>query len=100
MYTAVINIKTSPEIKSKAKEVADELGFNLSSLVNAYLKQLIKTKTVVFSTTSEIPSDYMIAMLKKSEREVKEGKVVSFFNENDALKYLDNLIDDDQSKKD
>lgn len=89
MYTAVINVKTHPEIKSQAKKIAEELGFSLSSLVNAYLKQLIKTKTVMFSTSSEIPSDYMIKMLKQSEKEIKEGKVSPrFSNAKDAIAWL------------
>lgn len=90
MYTAVINVKTRPEIKTQAKKVAEELGFSLSSLVNAYLRQLIKTKTIVFSAASEEPSDYMIAMLKKVEKEIKEGKVSpSFSNAKDAIAWLD-----------
>jgi addiction module RelB/DinJ family antitoxin len=99
MYTAVINVKTHPEIKNQAKKIAEELGFSLSSLVNAYLKQLIKTKTVVFSTVSEDPSEYMIKMLKQAEKEIKEGKVVSFKSGNEALTYLDYLIENEQSKR-
>ncbi len=90
MYTAVINVKTHPEIKTQAKKVAEELGFSLSSLVNAYLRQLIKTKTIMFSTVSEEPSDYMIAMLKQAEKEIKEGKVSpSFSNAKDAIVWLE-----------
>lgn len=100
MYTAVINVKTHPEIKSKAKKVAEELGFSLSSLVNAYLRQLIKTKTIIFSAVSEEPSKYMIAMLKQAQKEIKMGKVTSFSNSGDAIAYLDNLIDHDKSNKD
>lgn len=92
MYTAVINVKTHPEIKSQAKKIAEELGFSLSSLVNAYLRQLIKTKTVIFSTVSEEPSAYMIKMLKQAEKEIKNGDVISFSSKEEELHYLDNLI--------
>lgn len=90
MYTAVINVKTHPEIKNEAKKIAEELGFSLSSLVNAYLKQLIKTKTVIFSTVSEEPSEYMIKMLKQAEKEIQEGKVSPRFSSaKDAITWLD-----------
>lgn len=98
MYTAVINVKTHPQIKNEAKKIAEELGFSLSSLVNAYLRQLIKTKTIVFSTVSEEPSAYMVKMLKQAEKEIEEGKVVSFTNGNEALTYLDRLIENEQHK--
>ena|SRR3989344_6211500 len=98
MYTTVINIKTSPQIKSEAKKVASDLGFTLSALVNAYLRQLIKTKTVIFSDSSEELNDYAVAMLNKSLKEVEDGDVISFSTGDDALKYLDNLILNDKRK--
>ncbi len=87
MNTAVINIKTQPETKIKAQTVAKELGLNLSSIINAYLTQLIKTKTVTFSVSEE-PTKYLIKMLKKSQEDIKAGRVVSFKNAKDAIKYL------------
>ncbi|MDO8497294.1 MAG: type II toxin-antitoxin system RelB/DinJ family antitoxin [bacterium] len=91
MNTAVINIKTEQEVKSKAQKVARELGFSLSALINAYLKDLIKTRTVFFSSRSEEPSKYFISMLKKSRDDIKKGKIVSFNTTQDALSYLDGI---------
>ena len=48
MNTAVINIKTNPSTKIKAQEIARELGFSLSALINGYLKHLVKTKNCTF----------------------------------------------------
>ncbi len=89
MNTAVINIKTNPEIKAQAKQVAEELGFNLSSLINAYLRQLVKTKTVNFSVSDEVPTEYLLNMLKESEEDIKKGRVSPFFsNADDAIDWL------------
>jgi len=99
MNTAVINIKTNPQVKAKAQKVADELGFSLSGLINAYLKNLIQTKTVYFSLTSEEPSEYFLEMLKESEKDIKAGRVISFDNGDDAIKYLNTIIDDEQKSK-
>ena len=54
MKTAVINIKTDTEVKANAQKVASELGFSLSSLINGYLRQLVKTKTINFSLLNEV----------------------------------------------
>lgn len=89
MNTAVINIKTTPDVKVKAKEVAGELGFNLSSLINAYLKQLIKTKTVFFSLVSEEPTEYFLSILKESKEDVKAGRLSPAFSKaNSAIDWL------------
>lgn len=89
MNTSVINIKTSSDVKAKARQVADELGFNLSSLINAYLRQLIKTKTIFFSLTSEEPTEYFFSMLRESKEDVKEGRVSpTFTNTTSAIAWL------------
>ena len=90
MNTAVINIKTNPVIKTKAQAVAKELGFSLSSLVNAYLKHLVKTKTVYFSASEE-PTPYLLEKLKESKEDIKAGRVSpSFSSAEDAIAWLDN----------
>ncbi len=87
MNTAVITIKTPADIKIQAQDAAKELGFSLSSLINAYLRQLIKTKTVHFSL--ENPSPYLIKALEESKRDVEQGDVSpSFSNVNDAIAWL------------
>lgn len=78
MNTAVINIKTRPEVKLKAQAIAREIGVSLSSLINAYLRQFIRTKKIEFDLGEE-PSPYLIRMLKKSERDIKAGRVSPAF---------------------
>lgn len=95
MNTAVVNVKVDPKVKREAKIVAQELGFSLSSLINAYLKQLIKTKTITFSTVSEEPTEYLLEALKESKEDIKKGRVISFKNSKEAVNYFDRLIDND-----
>lgn len=90
MNTAVINIRTDARVKSEAQKTAEKLGFSLSSLINGFLKSLIKTKTVHFAVKEE-PSEYLIKALKESEEDIKAGRVSpTFDNVEDALKWLDN----------
>ncbi|EKD85343.1 MAG: hypothetical protein ACD_38C00038G0007 [uncultured bacterium] len=98
MNTAVINIKINPQVKKDAQKVAGKLGLSLSSLINGYLRQLIKTKTVTFSLREE-PSEYMIQALKESRKDIKAGRVISFKKPNDALDYLDKIIADEKKSK-
>lgn len=89
MNTAVINIKTDPKLKSQAQKISAELGFSLSSLMNAYLKQLVRNKTVFFSTSSEEPTEYMIEALEESELQRQTKKTSpKFSNPEDAINWL------------
>jgi antitoxin component of RelBE/YafQ-DinJ toxin-antitoxin module len=89
MNTAVLTIKTNPVLKDKVSKIAKELGFSVSSLVNAYLRHLVRTKTINFSLNDEIPSDWMIEGLAKSKKNIKEGKVSPTFTDTkSAIKWL------------
>lgn len=89
MNTAVINIKTDPGLKLQAQRIATDLGFSLSSLINGYLKQLTRTKTIFFSASNEEPSDYLIQALKESEADRKAGRTSpTFTNADDAIAWL------------
>lgn len=84
----MINIKTDARLKSQAKRVAERLGFSLSALIKGYLKHLVKSKTVYF-TTREEPNAYMIQALKEAEEDRKTGRVSpSFDNADDAIAWL------------
>lgn len=89
MNTTAIYIRTEPKVKAKAQKVAKELGFSLSSLVNAWLRQLIKTKRVNFSAQEEEPSEYLIKAIKDAEEALKKGKASPVFdNAKDAIAWL------------
>ena len=90
MNTTAVNIRMDIETKKKAQNIARELGLNLSSVVNAYLKQFVRTKSVFFSL-EELPSDYFLEALNRSERDIKKGKVSPVFNNTEeADEWLDN----------
>lgn len=78
MNTAVVITKTEPEVKKKAQQLAKELGVSLSSLLNAYLRQLIRTRKVEFDLGEE-PSDYLIKDIKQAQRDRKAGRASPIF---------------------
>ncbi|HLA04135.1 MAG TPA: type II toxin-antitoxin system RelB/DinJ family antitoxin [Patescibacteria group bacterium] len=92
MNTAIVNVKVDPQVKKQAQKLAGDLGLSLSGLINAYLKQIIRTKTVSFSASAEEPSEYLIKSLKESKEDIKAGRVVSFDDPDKALAFLDKMI--------
>lgn len=91
MNTAAIYVKTQPEVKAKAQKIAKNLGLSLSSLVDAWLRQFTKTKRVTFNAGEERPSKYLIESLKKSEEDIKAGRILSFDTGEEAVKYFESL---------
>ena len=90
MNTATVNFKTEPKVKEQAQKTAENLGFTLSSVLNAFLKQFIRTKTVHFSDRKpEIPTQYFLDAIKQAKKNLKEGNVSpAFDNIKDNLEWL------------
>ncbi len=90
MAKAVINIKADRETKEKAQKVAKELGMPLSTVVNAYLKQFIRTKEVHFFVEGTLKKTVR-KQLDKITEDVKRGRNLSpaFSSVEKAIEYLD-----------
>ena len=92
MKTAMINIKTETHVKSEAQKLAKELGFSLSSIVTASLKQFIRTREVQFSMSHKM-TPYLEGVLQQVEKDIKVNKNISkgFTSVEDMDEYLDTL---------
>lgn len=88
----LINIKADNDVKVKAKKIAEDLGLSLSAVINAYLKQFIRNKSVYFSATPSMSSD-LEKLLGVVESDIKHGKHISpkFSDANDIKKHLASL---------
>jgi addiction module RelB/DinJ family antitoxin len=96
MNNATIFIKTEPKVKEQAQKAASELGFSLSSILNAFLRQFVKTKTIHFSVTEEKPSKYLIGLIKKAREDLKKGDTSpKFASADEAIKWLHQQVENE-----
>jgi addiction module RelB/DinJ family antitoxin len=88
----MINIKAEKDVKEKAQEVARELGMPLSTVINAYLRQFIRTKEVHFTLEGELKPSVK-KRLDRLTKEAREGKNLSpaFSTTEEMDAYLDSL---------
>ena len=88
----MINIKTDREVKEQAQELAAELGFSLSAIVTASLKQFVRTREVQFSAAHRM-TPYLEGVIKEVEKDIKANKNISpaFTNAQEASAYLRKL---------
>jgi len=91
MNSSTITIKVQPQLKLKAKKIAQELGFDLHALVKNFLTHIVHTKTIPTSVLEEIPNAYMRKALKESKADDKAGRgSPPFKTAEDAVKWLRN----------
>ena len=101
MNSVQINVRTDKKTKQEAQKVAAGLGLNLSRLINAYLKEIVRSKKVEFAANREKPSPYLIRCIKEAEEDMRRGDYYSFDNPKDAIAFLDKRIkkNKDRAKK-
>lgn len=87
---SVINIKTDPETKEQAQKLAADLGVTLSTIINVYLRQFIRTKEFSFSLAYQMSSE-LEKIIVEAEADIMAGKNLSpaFNQAEDALAWLE-----------
>lgn len=88
----MINIRADRDVKEKAQQTARALGLPLSTIINAYLKQFVRTRTIVFSLEGEL-KPAVKRRLAKLHSDVVAGRNLSpaFINIQEMDAYLNSL---------
>lgn len=69
----MINIKADKEVKENAQKIAEELGLPLSGVINAFLKEFVRNRSISFSAVPKMTS-YLENILGKVEEDIKRDK--------------------------
>ena len=88
----MINIKADKEVKENAQKVASELGMPLSTVINAFLKDFVRSRSISFSATPKM-TPYLEKILGVVENDIKNNRNMSpsFSTAKKANAYLDTL---------
>lgn len=92
MAKTLINIKTDKEVKENARKLAEELGLSLSDVVNASLRNFIRSREVYFSNIPHMTPEFE-RLLGKIEKDIKADRNISpvLSSAEEASLYLDSL---------
>lgn len=83
----IINIKTEKKLKDQASKLAKEMGFSLSSVINATLYNFVKNRELHI-THKPFMTPYLENILVEARRDYKAGKNIKSF------KSMEDLITD------
>jgi DNA-damage-inducible protein J len=77
---AQINIRIDDNLKEQAETLFAELGLNMSTAFNIFIRQSIRQGGIPFEITTQVDpffSETNMRMLRESIREANEGKFIS-----------------------
>lgn len=88
----VIHIKADREVKENAQKAAKELGLTLSDIINASLRNFIRTREITFSAVPHMTPE-LEKVLDKVEKDIKNKRNIigPFYTAEEMDKYLDSL---------
>lgn len=88
MKTSIINFKTEKSVKEKAQKIAEQMGLNLTDVMNVYLRDFINKKEL--NIRIEEPTQETAREIMSAVKEIKEGKASPTFNNVEAaVKWLE-----------
>ncbi len=89
MAKTVISVKVDKETKKKAQVLAKDLGLPLSTIINANLREFVKSGEITFSIEPKIKPEVW-KLLRKASADYGTGKNISptFSSAKEAIDYL------------
>lgn len=72
------NIKIDSELKKEAQRLFDDLGLNLSTAINMFLKQAVREQAIPFRVGAQVPNAVTLAALAEGEEMLKDPTAPRF----------------------
>lgn len=83
--TTNLNIRTDKDIKLAAEKIFEELGLNMTTAVNIFLRQSIREHGIPFDLKLDIPNETTAAAIEEGRR-LAEDKTVKGYSTMDDLR--------------
>ena len=78
MATTNLNIRTDKEIKEQAEAVFAELGLNMTTAVNLFLRTTVRERGIPFALQLDRPNDRTAAAIEEGRRIAADSRVNAY----------------------
>lgn len=89
--TSAINVQVNAKDKKEATLILKNLGLNMSTAINMFLKQIIKTDGLPFEVKNPKPTKELLEALQEGEdiiKDIEAGKRKGYNNMYELIKSL------------
>lgn len=78
MSTTNLNIRTDKTIKDQANAVFSELGLNMTTAVNMFLRATVREHGIPFSLQLDVPSEATMAAIEEGRRIARDRSIPGY----------------------
>lgn len=89
MSNTNLNVRIDKDIKKAAEEVYAELGFNMSTAINMFLRASIRKGGIPFDLTLDVPNKETLEAIEEGRRLAMDPSTPLYDNIEDLRKALD-----------
>ena len=89
MATTNMSIRTEKEIKDQADQIFNELGLNMTSAINIFLRAAIREKGLPFALKLDVPNEVTVAAIEEGKSIASDNSVKGYFNMDDLKAALE-----------
>ena len=83
MESTNLNIRTDKEVKIAAERIFEELGLNMTTAVNIFLRQTIRENGIPFELKLNVPNDVTVAAIEEGRKLAYDKTASGNTNRND-----------------
>lgn len=83
METTNLNIRTDKDVKMAAEKIFDELGLNMTTAINIFLRQTIRENGIPFELRLNTPNTTTVAAIEEGRRMAYDQSVKGYSNMDD-----------------
>ncbi|MFW5676973.1 MAG: type II toxin-antitoxin system RelB/DinJ family antitoxin [Acetivibrio ethanolgignens] len=87
--TTNLNIRTEKAVKEAAESIFNELGLNMTTAVNMFLRQTIRERGIPFDLKLTNPNDLTVAVIEEGRRIARDKNVKGYTDINDLKEALE-----------
>ena len=89
MPSTNLNIRTEKEVKEKADQIFSELGLNMTTAINIFLRTAIREHGIPFSLKLDIPNEATVNAIEEGRRIALDKSAESYSNIDELKAALD-----------
>lgn len=89
MATTNLNIRMDKDVKDRAEAIFSELGLNMTTAVNVFLRTTIRENGIPFDLTLESPNYITEKAIEEGRKIAKDKSVKGYSSMDELIKALD-----------
>ena len=84
-----LNVRTERSVKEAAERIFDELGINMTTAINMFLRQTIRSNGIPFELKLNTPNAVTVAAIEEGRKIATDTNVTGYRNMDDLKAALE-----------